>query len=213
MNRFAGKLKDLTEAVDSRLDTNYRVGMRVVKTAAAVMICLLIALLTGDWESVSIAAVSAIVTIRATQGETMSSGAFRVLGTVIGGVIGILAVMIELFLPFYNEWMGVLIIPLALILDLYLCNVLKMQDSCTISCVVTILVALHKDLGLDVTVGGALLFTLFRLRDTFIGVVVATVLNILPQHASSLLKKNRTQGEGATGDEQGQDSEDGDSSL
>jgi len=178
MKRFAGKLKDITEVVDSHLDTNYRVGMRVVKTAAAVMICLLIALLTGGWDSVSIAAVSAIVTIRPTRGETMNSGVFRLLGTVIGGVIGILTVVIGLFLPFYSDGLFVVVIPLALILDLYLCNVLKMQDSCTISCVVTILVAVHVDL--DTTVGGALIFTLFRLRDTFIGVVVATVMNIIP---------------------------------
>jgi uncharacterized membrane protein YgaE (UPF0421/DUF939 family) len=64
-----------------------------------------------------------------------------------------------------------------------------MQDSCTISCVVTIIVAAH--INLDATLGGALFFTLLRLRDTLVGVVVATVLNIVPYHIITLLKKNK----------------------
>jgi len=160
--------------------------MRVVKTAAAVMICLLIALLIGGWESVTIAAVSAVVTIRPTRGETVSSGVFRVLGTIIGGLIGMLTVIIGLFLPYYSEGMFVIFIPLMLLLDLYICNVLKMQDSCTISCVVTILVASH--LNLDPSVDGILIYTLFRLRDTLTGVVVATVLNIVPHYVAVWLK-------------------------
>jgi len=161
--------------------------MRVVKTAAAVGICLLVALLTGDMDSVSITAVSAIVTIRATQGETVHTGVFRVLGTIIGGVLGILTVMIGLFLPYYNEGLFVIIIPAMLLFNLYLCNVLKMQDSCTISCVVTIIVAAH--VNPESTVDGALTYTLFRVRDTLIGVVVATVMNIIPYQIAGLLKK------------------------
>jgi len=163
--------------------------MRVVKTAAAVMICLLIALLTGGWDSVSIAAVSAIVTIRPTRGDTVHSGVFRILGTVIGGVTGTLAVFIGLFLPYYSEGLFVIVIPLMLLFDLYLCNVLKMPDSCTISCVVTILVA--TNINLDATVGGALVFTLYRLRDTLIGVGVATVLNIAPHYIAARIRPEK----------------------
>ena len=180
-------MKSFNSVVTAHLNTHYHIGMRVVKTAVAVMICLLIALLTGGWDSVSIAAVSAIVTIRTTSGETMHSGVFRLLGTVIGGVVGILTVIIGLFLPYYSSGLFVIVIPLMLLLDLYLCNVLKMLDSCTISCVVTILVA--TQINLDATVGGALIYTLFRLRDTLIGVIVATILNIAPRYFMTWLHK------------------------
>ena len=189
MNKLNEGLKSLTTVVDSHLDTHYRIGMRVVKTAAAVMICLLIALLSGGLDYMSIAAVSAIVTIRPTHGETLSTGIFRIIGTFFGGAIGILTVIIGLFMPYYSEGVFVIILPVMLLLNLYLCNVLQMQDSCTISCVVTIIVAAH--INLDSTVGGALIFTLHRLRDTLIGVVVATILNIVPYHIAALLKKNK----------------------
>ena len=188
MSIFNRGFKNLAKVVDSHLNTNYHIGMRVVKTAAAVMICLLITLLSGTWESMAIMAVSSIVTIRPTRGETVSTGVFRVLGTIFGGMLGILTVIIGLFLPHYSDGLFVIVIPLMLLLDLYLCNVLKMQDSCTISCVVIIVVAAH--IKLDATVSGALIYTVFRVRDTLIGVVVATILNILPYHIAVLLKKN-----------------------
>ena len=189
MIKVTESIKNLTEMVDSRLDTHYRIGMRVVKSAAAVMICLLISLLFKGWDTMAIAAVSAIVTIRPTRVETMSSGMFRVIGTIFGGAVGILTVFIGLFLPYYNEGLFVVVIPLMLLLNMYVCNVLKMQDSCTISCVVTILVAAH--VNRDASVGSALIFTLFRVSDTLIGVVVATVMNILPYHVVVWYKKAR----------------------
>ena len=183
MKRLIEKIRNLAPV----MDTQYRIGMRVVKTAAAVMICLIIALLAGSMESVPIATVSAIVTIRATQGETVRTAVFRVLGTIIGGALGMLTVVIGLFLPYYYDGLFVLVIPLMLILNLYLCNVLNLQDSCTISCVVTIMVAAHIEL--DATVQESLLYTLLRLRDTFIGVVVATIMNIVPYHVAGIFKK------------------------
>jgi len=182
-------LKKLTTVVDSHLDTRYRVGMRVIKTSAAVMICLIIALFVGGWSSISITAVSAIVTIQQTRVETVRSGGFRLLGTLIGGLVGTLTVIIGLFLPYYNDALFILVIPLMLMFNLYLCNVLKMQDTCTISCVVTILVAAHVDL--DATIGGALVYTLLRLRDTLIGVAAATLMNIVPHYLARFLKKRK----------------------
>ena len=185
MSKFLEKLKSVAPAVDM----HYRVGMRVIKTAAAVGICLLISIFSEGMESVPIVAVSAIVTIRPTQGETVHTGVFRLLGTIIGGAIGIVTVVIGLFLPYYNDGLFVIIIPAMLILNLYLCNVLKLQDSCVIACVVTIIVASH--VAVDVTVGEAMVFTFLRLRDTFIGVAVATVMNILPYYVVGLVKKIR----------------------
>jgi len=174
MKRFFEKLADNTPTVD----TGYRIGMRVIKTIAAVTVCLLIAWLIGSRDSLPIAAIAAIVTMQATQSETLRIGAFRVLGTVIGGVFGILTVLIGLVLPYYADGLFIMVIPLMLLINLYICNLLKMQDSCTISCVVTIIIAAY--IVTDVTFDELLVFTFVRLRDTFIGVVVATVVNMLP---------------------------------
>jgi len=174
MKRFFEKLTDNAPSVD----TGYRIGMRVVKTIAAVTICLFIAWLMGSKDSLPIAAIAALVTIQATQSETMHIGVFRILGTVIGGVFGILTVLIGLVLPYYADGLFIIVIPLMLLLNLYLCNLLKMQDSCSISCVVTIIVA--ANIVIDATFSESLVYTFIRLRDTFIGVFVATVINMLP---------------------------------
>jgi len=171
------------------VDTHYRIGMRVVKTAVAVCICLAIALCTGGMASATISAVAAIVTIKATKDETLRTGVFRLLGTVFGGLLGVLTVIIGLFLPYYNEGLFVVVIPIILVFNLYLCNVFNMQDSCVISCVVTIVVAAH--VTKDATAGEALMFTFIRLRDTFVGVTVATVMNVLPHFVSGKIRKNK----------------------
>jgi len=189
MKRYIDKLKSHAPTVD----VNYRIGMRVVKTAVAVGICLLVALFTGDMESVTITSISAIVTIRATQSETVRSGIFRLLGTIIGGALGLLTVTIGLFLPYYNDGLYVVIIPLMLLLNLYLCNFLNMQDSCSISCVVTVIVAAH--IIEDAAAAEALAYTLLRVKDTLVGVVVATIMNLLPfSLIGSIIKKDGKSG-------------------
>jgi len=174
MKRFFDKLF----GNDLAVDTHYRIGMRVIKTIAAVTICLFIAYLFGSRDSLPIAAIAALVTMQSTNSETLRIGVFRVLGTIIGGVFGILTVLIVLFLPNYFDGIVIVVIPLMLLLNLYICNIMKMQDSCTISCVVTIIVALHviTDTSFDETI----VFTFVRLRDTLIGVIVATIINMLP---------------------------------
>jgi len=184
MKRILETLKKSTPTVDIQ----YRIGMRVVKTAAAVGICLLFALLFGGIESILITAVAAIVTIRATQEETVTSGIFRIFGTIIGAALGCVTVLISLFLPFYNEGLFVIVIPLMLLLNLYICNVLNLQDSCSISCVVTILIA-TQIAPLHDPMDEALEFALMRVRDTFVGVTVATIMNIIPYQISGYIKR------------------------
>ncbi|MCL2228034.1 MAG: aromatic acid exporter family protein [Oscillospiraceae bacterium] len=186
MKRLIEEIKNNVPAVDP----HYRIGMRVVKTAAAVGICLIFALVAGGIESILITAVSAIVTIRVTQEETVVSGVFRILGTIIGGALGAITVLISLFLPYYDEGLFVVVIPLVLLLNLYICNVLNMQDSCAISCVVTVIVA-TQIAPLDDSISEALAFALMRVRDTFVGVTVATIMNIVPYQISRYFKKRK----------------------
>jgi len=179
MNRFMKKLVDSAPTVD----TSYRIGMRVVKTVAAVTICLLIAWFIETRDSLPIAAIAAIITMQATHSDTLRVGIFRILGTVIGGIFGILTVLIGLALPYYSDGLFIVVIPVMLLANLYLCNLLKMQDSCSISCVVTLIIA--SQIVIDAPIHEALHYTFIRLRDTMIGVVVATLINMLP----GLIKK------------------------
>jgi len=187
MKQFLEELR--AHHLNTMVDTHYRIGMRVVKTAGAVMVCLVITLLLDSWEAIPIMAIASVVSIQTTHGDTIHTGVFRILGTIIGGVFGILAAVIGLFLPFYNEGLFIIVIPLMLLFNLYTCNFLKMQDSCSISCVVTIIVAAR--IVYDATVAESLLYTLIRLRDTVLGVGVASVINVLPHYFSKYMEKRK----------------------
>jgi len=187
MKRLLEKIREHAPTVDP----HYRIGMRVVKTAAAVGICLMFAFFWGGIESILITAVATIVTIRATQEETIVSGMFRILGTVIGAALGMLTLLIGLYLPYYNDGLFVIVIPLMLLLNLYICNVLNMQDACAISCVVTVIVATQIS-PLDNPMDEALDFAMLRVRDTFVGVTVATIMNMVPYKISDYIKKRRS---------------------
>ncbi|MCL2222055.1 MAG: aromatic acid exporter family protein [Oscillospiraceae bacterium] len=182
MKRVFGKLFE-----DSlQVDTGYRIGMRVVKTIAAVAICLLIAWLMGSRDSLPIAAIAAIVTMQATGTETVKIGVFRVLGTIIGGIFGILAVLIGLSMPEYAQGLFIVVIPIMLLFNFYICNLLNMKDACSISCVVTIIVG--SQILVEASFGESLAFTFIRVRDTLIGVSIATIINMLPKLAHKIRK-------------------------
>ena len=97
MKRFFDKLF----GDDLSVDTHYRIGLRVVKTITAITVCLFIAWLIGSRDSLPIAAIAALVTLQATQSETLRIGVSRILGTIIGGMFGILTVLIGLVLPLF----------------------------------------------------------------------------------------------------------------
>jgi len=185
MKRFFGKLFE-----DSlQVDPNYRIGMRVIKTTAAVAICLFIAWVMGSEDSIPIAAIAAIVTMQATGTETLKIGIFRVLGTIIGGIFGIIAVLIGLVVPEFAQGLFIVVIPVMLLINLYICNLLNMRDSCSISCVVTIIVG--SQLLVDASFDESLIFTFVRVRDTLIGVSVATTINLLPKLARRICKREK----------------------
>ncbi|MCL2426356.1 MAG: aromatic acid exporter family protein [Oscillospiraceae bacterium] len=185
MRRFFEKISENAPSVDP----SYRIGMRVVKTVAAVTICLVVAWLIGSRDSLPIAAIAAIVTMQVTRSDTLRIGIFRVLGTLIGGVFGVLAVFIGSMLPFPLAAQFIVIIPIMLLINLYVCNLLRMQDSCSISCVVIIIIASH--LTMDATYYELVLLALIRLRDTMIGVVIATLINMLPNFIRWCLRIER----------------------
>ncbi|MDL2217613.1 aromatic acid exporter family protein [Christensenellaceae bacterium OttesenSCG-928-M15] len=169
------KLKAYWKRITGRLNLQYKIGMRVVKTIVAVTICMLISLVSHDTNLISVSAVSAIVTLRASNRDTLRAGLLRLVGTLIGGLIGLLCVVIESFVPFYNQGLYVIIIPLMMLLDFYICNVFNLTDAAAISSIVVLLVATHVNMA----AGEAISYAIQRVVDTLIGVAVATAVNML----------------------------------
>lgn len=183
------KIKATWGSFTRNVNTRYHIGMRVVKTALSVFVCMLISFLLDNSNIMHVSAVSAIITMQPSHQDTIRVGAMRVGGTLLGGVVGLLCMLLGQVVPFYAEGMFVLLIPLFMMLDLYICNVLGLQDAAVISCVVVLLIATYVDVALPdiLRVAGG------RVVDTTIGVVVATGINMLvaPLEARQTEEKRR----------------------
>lgn len=176
-----------------------KIGMRNIKTALSVLACLLLyrglALFIGALPSdgnaiyrffyqllshshVLYACVGAIISMQSTVDSSLQQGRIRLLGTVIGGAMGILFLYFDRLL-----WNGVLTLafaPLGIVLLIYLCNLISMRDSVSIACVVFLIILL------DLSNTIPYVYAISRILDTAIGIVIAVAINLLidrPKHS------------------------------
>lgn len=155
---------------------NFPVGMRVIKTVIAVFVCGLLGVLRGVVPAYAMCA--AVICMQNSAEKTVTSGVNRLLGTTVGGVFGIAVVFFCMNtwaaekMSFYYLVMAVSLAPIILI-TLWI----KRPSIAGLSCVVFIGIAASQ--GAVSPVSEAL----NRLLDTFIGVVVTIVVDlVLPYH-------------------------------
>lgn len=157
-------------------------GMRTIKTAIAVMACLLIFLpLSGEGsEGASrfidqlgpfYACIAAIVCMQGSVGETWKQGLSRLLGTLVGGLLGLACVSVTTYWD--HPVVLILVCGLGVTLAIYICNVLKQPKACALSAIVCCSIMLSHS-------GEArYLYTVTRMAETAIGIIVAMAVNQL----------------------------------
>lgn len=149
------------------------IGMRVIKTVVAVYLCFIISFLRNGIPFYS--AIAAILCMQNDHSNSFKAGKSRMIGTLIGGVYGFLAIIlidftnIELF-----NYIHYLILSLFLIPIIYTNVFLKANDSIYICCVVFFSITVSH--GGDMA---PMYFTLNRIIDTTIGIVVSLIVNIV----------------------------------
>jgi uncharacterized membrane protein YgaE (UPF0421/DUF939 family) len=151
------------------------VGMRTVKTAICVLICLLVDFLFTRQISVY-SSIVAIVCMQSTIENTLKTSVNRIVGTAIGGGFGLLMLLLTHFDQLYYSYL--IVIPLGIIVSIYLCNLIKMPGSSVICAIVFITVTASPLMPFS-GLGGNNPYTvaLFRITDTLVGIVVATLVN------------------------------------
>lgn len=155
----------------------YKIGMRNIKTAVAVGLCLLTFQLIGLSSGyIGLgkaingiqAALAATICMKSSLQNTMRTGIDRTIGTVFGSVMGVLFLLIVGFIP---AAVFVLLITAGVVVIIYLCNVLKLQASVPISIVVYLIILIdHKDIS-------PVVYGLTRLAETVFGIFVAYLVN------------------------------------
>jgi len=155
-----------------------KVGMRTVKTAVAVTVCYLLFLpitahpVLGSYVNGPFyACIAAIICMQKSVRETMGKGISRLLGTLLGGATGLACLAV------LDLWNHPVLYALALgsgvIFVIWLCNTVGMPSASSIGGIVFCVVMLNHP-GEE-----RYLFTIARMGETAIGILVAILINRL----------------------------------
>ena len=152
-------------------------GQRIIRSAAAVWICLLIYVLRGHQGIPLYSAIAATQCMQPYTKDMHGVARKRILGTVIGAVWGLLLLLFELQLisdGLPDEQLHYILVPLFLVLVLYSTVLMGVRETAYFSGVVFLVITINH-----FTDANPYLFAFNRLLDTVIGVVVASVVNRL----------------------------------
>lgn len=156
------------------------IGMRTLKTGIAVVITLYL----GQTFLVSNAFYAVIGTIFALQNTMKSSlvaGKNRLLGTVVGAIVGFIFAQFQLHNPIF--------IGLAVIMTIVFCNSFKISSSIIIASTVCVSILIGIQ-GQD-----PLIYSVLRTTDTSIGIIVGIFVNYViaqPNYLGTLTKEIET---------------------
>lgn len=138
------------------------IGMRYIKTAVAVTLCILISRALNS-EYPFFAAIAAVISMENTVTSSFITGKNRMMGTLVGAVIGLIFVLIR------PE--NALMCGLGVIVIILVCNRMQWINSISIATIVFLAIMLNLD-GQD-----PLLYSVNRIADTLLGITVALVVN------------------------------------
>lgn len=150
-----------------------KIGMRIVKSAIAVFLCFVIHLLRGRGMPFY-SAIAAVLCMQPYVSNSVRVALNRTVGTFIGGLFGMLALVIEkAFLPPDQPIWQYLLVSVCILPLIYLTLLAKKPTASYITCVVFMSITVSH--GADVN---PYLFALDRCIDTLIGIAVSLGVNL-----------------------------------
>ncbi|WP_017812026.1 FUSC family protein [Paenibacillus shenyangensis] len=156
----------------------FAIGMRNLKTALAVLICLIISQLL-HLEYPFYAVIATIIAMENSVTNSYTVGKNRMMGTIVGAFCGLIFALID---P-HNA----ILAALGIIMVIYICNLLGWNKSVSIASIVFLAIMLNLRPG-----ESPLLYGTHRVMDTLIGIGVAVLVNYLvypPNHERGLEQK------------------------
>ncbi len=152
------------------------IGFRTIKTAISIFLCLLVYMLIEqfgftDTSNAFLACVTAIICMKDSVDESLKTGLFRLVGTFIGAVSGMIYIYIARAIA--EPIPDMLLMSLFIIIVISLCNLFKSPDAIVICCVVFLFVAMGQT---DPDIG-PVVHSIQRFTDTVIGLAVSFLVN------------------------------------
>lgn len=147
----------------------FRLGMRTIKTALAVLICILLFRLTGRGNPM-IAALAAVFSLRQDLTTSVSFGKSRIIGNSLGGFLALIFILVQGFFS-HAFLVEAIFLPFLVIVVIVLSDGLN-NNSGIISAIATLLL-----ISLSVPQGESIYYVFERVVDTFIGTFIGIGLN------------------------------------
>ncbi|MFA5636311.1 MAG: aromatic acid exporter family protein [Anaerovoracaceae bacterium] len=169
------------QTAEKQIDPRFKIGMRNIKTALSVGVCILFFQFIGFSDGIQ-AAIAAIICMKSSLQNSIQTGIERVIGTSIGAVLGILALLL---IERVDYQIATLLAITGVALIIYLCNIFKVQASTVISLVVFLIILIgEKDLP-------PILYGIMRLVETVFGIAAAYIINRFfdPRHIQKWKKE------------------------
>lgn len=149
------------------------IGLRTIKTIIAVFICLLISHFRKSDPIHSL--VASIICMKGSTKLSLESGFERLIGTIIGGIYGLITILISRHfemnvngIPYY------ILIAVMLIPVIYSITSLKVPDSVSLGAIVFLSVTVSMALTADMA---PFIYVVDRVFETVIGIVVSVAVN------------------------------------
>ncbi len=146
-------------------------GLRIIKTGLAVLISMLISELRGGLPFYS--AIASVICLQQNVGETYNKGVSRVIGTIIGGLVGLFYLLLvpDTKIP---PILNLILIGIISTLVIYIVVVMEKQASVAIAAIVFMSITINHA---DDPGGLPIPFAYDRVFDTLVGVLVAYFVN------------------------------------
>ena len=149
------------------------IGMRIIKTVVAVFLCGLLAYFREASGFYSM--IAAVVCIQNSAGKTIESSVNRMIGTLIGGVVGVLVVYsLDTLGVLYIELLRYAVLSAMLIPIIKLCLAIKKPGCAAMACIVFLCVTVNHSVG-----DTPAIYSIDRLFETLVGVALACGIDIL----------------------------------
>ncbi len=151
------------------------IGMRIIKSAIAVALCMIVNIMRGENGMVFYSQLAALWCIQIYRESTFKNAIQRTVGTLIGALYGLIYLL--LFLHFNNGkspvlWVETISIFVSIVLVLYTTVLLKQNKASYFSCVVFLSIVINH-----VQDANPYLFVLNRFLDTMVGIVIGILVN------------------------------------
>lgn len=148
-----------------------KIGMRNIKTAISVFICIII-LRAFHSNFPFYACIAAVITMQSTVHNSFTTGKNRMIGTIIGAIWGLTFALIS---P-----NNVFLISIGIVFVIYSLNLLNRKNSIIIACVVFLAIMTNLKEGTP------LVYSFNRVIETFLGIFVSVLVNYFIFHPKFL---------------------------